>query len=91
MKTVIATLAIACAGAFAASAAFAADSAAAAAPAASGAVMDACHDDFQKLCPDAQPGGGQLKTCIKDHKRELSRECKKAIVQARRARKGGAE
>jgi hypothetical protein len=89
MKTLIATLAIACGGAFAASA-FAADSAAPAAGAASGALAAACHDDLQKYCDGVQPGEGRYKACMKEHWREFSPECKKALKQARRARKSGA-
>jgi hypothetical protein len=64
-------------------AAFAAD-----APAAGAQVSDACKADIQKLCPDVQPGEGRIKACVKEHKDQLSSECKADMAKHRRAAKG---
>jgi hypothetical protein len=90
MKSVIASLVLVLAGSVVAPS-FAADAPAPAASGAGGAVADACHDDIQKLCPGVQPGEGRVKDCMKEHRRELSKECKQALKQARRSRKGGGE
>lgn len=83
MKTLIATLSLACAGFLMAGAASAAD-----APAGGGAIAAACKADIEKLCPDVKPGDGKIKACIKEHRKELSSECKKELSEARKANKG---
>lgn len=53
---------------------------------------EACKDDAAKLCPDVKPGQGRIMACLKEHKSEVSGECKKAVAQHRRAkRRGGKE
>ncbi len=44
------------------------------------AVNKACKADREKFCKDAKPGEGEnsLRTCMKEHKSELSTECKEA-------------
>lgn len=44
----------------------------------------ACEDDVMKLCKDVQPGGGRILRCLKEHKNELSPECKAKMEQAKR-------
>ena len=84
MKTVLATLMLAAGGLFATSAALAAD-----APAPAGdEPMGACKADAEKLCAGVQPGEGRIKECFKQHRKELSPECKKEIMAARKNRKG---
>jgi hypothetical protein len=39
-----------------------------------------CMADAARLCPDVQPGQGQL-ACLKEHKEELSAGCKKKVMQ----------
>jgi hypothetical protein len=53
----------------------------------------ACRADVQKLCPDAKPGGGEIRKCLQDHKDELSDACKEAIARrhARRHEKSSSE
>ena len=46
----------------------------------------ACASDVQTLCPGIQPGGGKLKACLKEHSDKVSMGCKKAMVEAKRAR-----
>ena len=60
------------------------------APKGNGAVAEACKGDVEKLCPGVQPGEGRVLACLKEHKSEVSKECKTEIVKQRRARKGGA-
>jgi Cysteine rich repeat len=42
------------------------------------AVQAACAGDAQKLCAGVQPGGGRIVACLKEHKDELSDQCKQA-------------
>ena len=84
MKLTTAALLVAIAGAFAAPAALAAETA----PAGNGAVAGACRADVEKLCPGVQPGEHRIVACLKEHKKEVSKECKSAIMKARRAKKG---
>ncbi len=35
-----------------------------------------CKADYEKLCGDVKPGGGRIMECLKEHKDELSPECK---------------
>ncbi|MDE2595017.1 MAG: cysteine rich repeat-containing protein [Burkholderiales bacterium] len=53
---------------------------------------EACKDDAAKLCPGVKPGEGRIMECLKEHKSEVSSECKKAVAKHRRAkRRGGKE
>lgn len=40
--------------------------------------MEACKPDAEKFCKDVKPGGGRVVACLKQHKSELSAECKAA-------------
>jgi hypothetical protein len=42
------------------------------------AIQAACAGDAQKLCAGVQPGGGRIIACLKEHKDELSEQCKQA-------------
>lgn len=68
-------------GLVAVSSAFAAD---ASTPAKGGAVAEACRQDVQTLCPEAKPGDGHIKACLKANRAKLSDGCK-AAIKARRA------
>jgi cysteine rich repeat protein len=41
----------------------------------------ACQGDIQQFCKDVQPGGGRIAQCLKQHKQELSPECKTRIAE----------
>ncbi len=41
----------------------------------------ACQGDIQQFCKDVQQGGGQIAQCLKQHKQELSPECKTRIAE----------
>ena len=43
----------------------------------------ACRADVEKLCPDAKPGDGSVRTCLHDHEADLSDGCKQAIAHRR--------
>ena len=83
MKTLLSSLSLACAGFLLAGAASAAD-----APPAAGAVATACKADVEKLCAGITPGDGKIKACMKEHRKELSPDCKKELAEARKAKKG---
>src|SRR6266404_1314544 len=42
------------------------------------AIRAACAPDAQKFCAGVQPGGGRIVACLKEHKDELSDQCKQA-------------
>ena len=47
------------------------------------AAQHPCMDDAKKLCPDIQAGQGRVAACLKQHKDELSQECKANIAKFR--------
>lgn len=42
-----------------------------------------CTTDVQKFCGDIQPGGGRIMKCLKDHRDQLSEECRTADEEKR--------
>lgn len=42
-----------------------------------------CRQDVQKFCPDAKPGGGALRDCLKQHATELSPACQEHLKQVK--------
>ena len=42
-----------------------------------------CRQDVQKFCPDAKPGGGALRDCLKQHAAELSPACQEHLKQVK--------
>jgi hypothetical protein len=85
MKNLLVALGVAAGGLLAFPVAMAAD--AASAPG-GGEAMHACKADVEKLCPGVKPGEGRIKQCLKEHRHDVSPECKKAIAEARKQRKG---
>lgn len=49
----------------------------------------ACKEDVAKLCPGIAPGEGRIAACMKEHKSQLSRACKRALVKQKRKGRGG--
>ena len=47
-------------------------------------VRGACRSDVKSLCAGVQRGGGRIKQCMKDHKDQLSSECKRALIEKKR-------
>jgi hypothetical protein len=43
----------------------------------------ACADDIDKFCQNVQPGKGQIASCMREHKSELSAECQKEFGKGR--------
>ncbi len=54
------------------------------------AAAEACKGDIEKLCPNVQPGEGRIMACLKEHKSEVSKDCKTELMKQRKAHKGGA-
>jgi hypothetical protein len=46
------------------------------------ALRAGCTQDAQRLCSNVQPGGGRVLACLKEHKDDLSDQCKQAAAQA---------
>jgi hypothetical protein len=44
-------------------------------------VTGACLKDAKALCPGVQPGGGQIKDCLKTHIKDLSDDCKAVLLK----------
>ena len=59
-----------------------------AARAASENIREACGQDVKQLCPDAQPGGGGIRQCLRANADKVSDGCKQAIQAARAANRG---
>ncbi len=55
-------------------------------PAGAQAFPAACQPDLAQFCSQVRPGGGRLKSCMKQHFAEVSPGCKQAIRQARQSR-----
>lgn len=51
------------------------------------APAEACKEDAAKLCPDVKPGQGRIAACLKEHKEDVSKACKKAVAEHRRAKR----
>ena len=44
----------------------------------------ACQDDVHKFCAEVDPGHGNIRKCLRQHRDELSQTCKDQIAQHRR-------
>jgi len=40
---------------------------------------EACMGDYRKFCSGISPGGGKIKQCLIDHRRDLSEACRAAL------------
>jgi hypothetical protein len=49
---------------------------------ASARLTGACLNDAKAQCPGVQPGGGQIRQCLRMHVRDLSDECKDVLLKA---------
>ncbi|MDX2263993.1 MAG: cysteine rich repeat-containing protein [Hyphomicrobiales bacterium] len=45
-------------------------------------MIDACRDDYYRLCPGVPPGGGRILSCLADNKHDLNPVCYKAFTVA---------
>jgi acetyl esterase/lipase len=45
--------------------------------------MQACRDDYRRLCSGVAPGGGAIRACLREHAAELSPQCQDAAMQLR--------
>ena len=46
-------------------------------------IQTACAQDEQKLCPDVDLGGGKMAKCLRDHEKQLSPTCSRALAEPR--------
>jgi hypothetical protein len=44
----------------------------------------ACKEDEQKFCGSVQPGGGNIRDCMKQHEADLSQACKDNIAEGKK-------
>ena len=58
-----------------------------------GAGRGACLRDIKTICAGIQPGGGRIRSCIRERHAQLSQECKTALaermMERRQNRQGG--
>jgi len=54
-------------------------SAPAAAQAKSGALREACMDDYRRFCANVQRGGGRVRQCMLDNANQLTPQCRDSI------------
>jgi hypothetical protein len=45
-----------------------------------GPMQGACMSDIKSLCGSIQPGGGRIRECMREHRAQLSNNCKLAIA-----------
>jgi len=45
-----------------------------------------CKPDIERLCPNVQPGGGQIKACLMAQENELTVGCAKALQGLKKMR-----
>ncbi len=43
-----------------------------------------CKADVEQYCHDVKPGGGRIKSCMKEHKDQLSAGCKQALAEKKK-------
>jgi hypothetical protein len=41
----------------------------------------ACSEEIAKYCKEVKPGGGRLLTCLKEHERDLSTDCREKVAE----------
>jgi hypothetical protein len=46
-----------------------------------------CKPDIERLCPNVEPGGGQIKECLKAQENELTVGCAKALQELNKIKK----
>ena len=54
-----------------------------------GGPRGACMNDVKTLCGSVQPGGGRIRECMREHRAELSSQCKLAIADRMLERRKG--
>ena len=47
------------------------------------AAREACDDDVEQFCQGVEPGEGRVVACLKEHMRDLSRECRGVMRRQR--------
>lgn len=47
---------------------------------------EACRADVQRLCKGIEPGGGRIAKCMREHRTEISSDCRAALKAVRERR-----
>ena len=50
----------------------------------------ACEADVPRLCSSVEPGGGNIRKCLREHQAEVSAPCKEQLGKGGPRRRGGA-
>jgi hypothetical protein len=45
-----------------------------------------CKADVERLCAGVQPGGGRIKTCLMEHKEQMSVGCAQALQKMQKSK-----
>ena len=48
---------------------------------------EACRADVERLCKGVHPGGGRIAKCMREHRSEISPDCRASLKAARDRRK----
>jgi hypothetical protein len=43
----------------------------------------ACAEDYKRLCPNVEPGGGRIAICMRENADKLSPQCRDSLQAAR--------
>ena len=47
---------------------------------------EACRADVERLCTGVHPGGGRIAKCMREHRSEISPDCRTALKATRERR-----
>jgi hypothetical protein len=48
------------------------------------ALREYCKPDIERLCSKVEPGGGQIKKCLMEHKKNLEVGCAEALAKLKK-------
>lgn len=47
------------------------------------AIFVSCHEDQNKFCADVEPGQGRIMRCMREHREQLSDQCRSEVERVR--------